>query len=144
MMTIEALGEELAKPRPEHAAVEELTRSEQHGNDVYAEVTRWQNVGCFMQALLILAAAGQLMSGFIFTMMAEACFRPFEISGKITDAYEDGGLNGSAFNIMILEFPYAGPFALFLFVVASVFHYIFSKTMSARVRGVLRSEGARV
>lgn len=119
-------GDELAKPRPEHAAILALYAKEAEFRKCYREVTDfWQltrsrQVEVVMSTTLIIAAL------FLFQFMDTACFRPFEISNKICDGYEVGGLNCDALSIILPT----GWAALGLFFVACVLHCFFLHTAS--------------
>merc|ERR1712178_459329 len=98
---VEQDGAELAKPRPEHAAIAALTAKQAVYQRIYAEVTAWKNLACIRKFIISAAAAAQLLSGFAFATGGEYCFRPFSISSKISAPFEDQGLNGDPLEIVL-------------------------------------------
>merc|ERR1719412_2303191 len=48
--TVSRRGVELAKPRPEHAVVAELTRQGEHGARIYADVSNWYHLSTLWRA----------------------------------------------------------------------------------------------
>jgi hypothetical protein len=138
-MTIQKDGEELAKPRPEHEAVAELTRQEEAAVDAYRRTIEWHGLSGFFQASLLIAACGMLLSNGMFTGLAEMCFLPFSLSNKITDDVEDGGLDGNAISIILPM----GWFGIGMFFVSMILHILFVKVMAARAkRTLLESQAA--
>jgi len=127
-------GAELAKPRQEHEAVAELTRRGQVRNKVYQEVTAWETLGNFWKALLLVATSLQLLSGFIFVMAAEACFRDFSINSVIGDPIPDG-LDGKWWKIVREPF---GWVPIGIFVAAVVLHMAFVQSMECKTRERLK------
>jgi len=127
LKVIEKDYDELAEPREAHKAVEEFSRKQAELKKVYDDVTHWDNLACCRKMVIRTAAACQLMSGIIFAFGGEFTFRPFAISSKISDPYEDYGLNdgegGNAINIFLP----AGFAGLGLFVVGTVLHIVFLK-----------------
>ncbi|CAE7778362.1 sec14l1, partial [Symbiodinium pilosum] len=103
MKTVEQDGEELAKPRPEHAAVAQLTAQEAAYTAAFKEVSRWQAMSCAQASVLLLAVASIVFSGFViaadFMLTEKFCFRNFAITNKISDAIDLGGLDNNAWNI---------------------------------------------
>jgi len=125
---IEKKSAELAQPRPEHAAVEALSKREAALYQAYSEVTCFSKLCCCWKVIISVAAAAQLFSGFLFAMAGEYCFRSFSVSSRINDPYEDNGLkdpdgNASAFNIVLLP----GKGALGIFAFGVLLHIIFAK-----------------
>lgn len=144
LKVIEKDYDELSKPRAEHEAVEEFSRGQAELKKVYDHVTRWDNMTCCRKMTIRTAAACQLMSGVIFAFGGEYSFRPFAISSKIDDFYEDYGLNnpnddegGNPINIL-LPCGYAG---LGLFFVGTVLHIIFLKDAKRRAARKLNELG---
>jgi hypothetical protein len=137
-VTVQKFGDELAKPRPEHEAVAELTRQEQAAVDCYNRTVQWSNLGCPMQVMLILTVLGMLSTNAAFVGLAEMCFRSFAVSSKINDPYELDGLEGNAINIVILPI---GAIALGGFVVACILHIVFVKVMSSRTHANMVKDG---
>jgi membrane protein DedA with SNARE-associated domain len=126
---IQKHGEELARPRKEHEAIAELTRKEEAFNAFSNDVRAWRNISCFWKFVLLLATGGVYMSNAMFVILAEACFKPFAVSSRISDSYADNGLEGNVQNIVI--FP-VGHGALGLFFFAVLCHFFFVKSMSIR------------
>jgi hypothetical protein len=93
-------GDELAKPRPEHRPIEELTRQEQAAVNAYKEATQWHMMPNWVKCVLGSSALLQMVSFFFLVFQDKTCFRPFALTSKIEDSYEDGGLEGSAVNIV--------------------------------------------
>merc|ERR1719336_408174 len=78
-------GEELAKPREEHARVAELSREDEAYNELYCHATGWAELGCMWRLLIVSAAILALVSGFMFAMLNEVCFENFSLQSKIND-----------------------------------------------------------
>jgi len=135
--TIQHYGDELGKPRPEHAAVEALTASEAEGNAMVLRTREWHNIHCFWKAWLVIATAGMYFSNCLFVGLAERCFKPFALSSVISDSYEDGGLEGEVTNIVIYP---VGHFALFVFTVSLFMHIVFVKVMARRAKAQMKRD----
>jgi membrane protein DedA with SNARE-associated domain len=120
---VESDGDELAKPRPEHEAVARLTQEQEAMQRIYDEVTDFKVLPLWRRLVICIAAGAQLMSGFIFAMGGEYCFRPFAVSSNIKAPYEENGLDGSAFNIVKPP----GWCALALFSLGVCLHIFFAK-----------------
>jgi hypothetical protein len=128
---VQVHGKELAKPRQEHEAVAALTEREKAYNNVYTEITAWSKLGFCRQVILLGGVILQLLSGFIFVMAAESCFRPFNISSKISDPYEKDGLEGNWLDIVLAPVGWA---ALGMFLAAVIFHVVFVKEIGCKAR----------
>eukprot|EP00448_Togula_jolla_P016178 CAMPEP_0170579222 /NCGR_PEP_ID=MMETSP0224-20130122/5871_1 /TAXON_ID=285029 /ORGANISM="Togula jolla, Strain CCCM 725" /LENGTH=742 /DNA_ID=CAMNT_0010902237 /DNA_START=87 /DNA_END=2315 /DNA_ORIENTATION=- len=125
---IESSGNELAKSRPEHREVEELRVEEAEYHKAYRQATVWNEQNCIMKAIVVLAAI--LMVGsceFFFLFGSSYCFRPFTVSGKISDPFESMGLNGDWLNIVRAPMGWA---ALAVFGVAVCLHIIFERVFT--------------
>jgi uncharacterized integral membrane protein len=115
-------GDELAKPRPEHKPIEDMTKAEQAFVEMHAKVTQWDNMKGGYKTLLKFGTAIQMFSFFILVWGDKHCFRPFSLTSKINDPYSKDGLrapneeHGSAFNIVL--FP--GAVAVLLFLTACI------------------------
>jgi len=127
---VQSCGDELSRPRPEHEAVAALTSKESRYVEMYGTVTDWRQLWIPWKAVVLLAAASTLTSGFIFVMMAESCFRPFNISSRIGARFEEDGLEGNVLNLVLP----VGWLALALFAVSVVLHVSFSTSMSSKAR----------
>lgn len=120
--TVSKRGAELAKPRPEHAVVAEMTLQGEHSARIYADASNWYHLTVPWRVLIGLAAALHLVAGFIFTMAAEHCFRDFSISSSIEE-----DLDGNVFNVVIDPF---GWVPIGIFIGATLMHITFLKSMS--------------
>lgn len=135
MKTVQDHGEELAKPRPEHEAVAELTRREQSYNDAYKAVTKWEALECSRKFVIITAATCNVLTQAVFTAASEICFRSFNISSKINDPYDKDGLKGNVLNIVIVP---VGWTCLGLCALAFVLHIWFLRDMGRKTRRRLK------
>jgi len=147
--TVQKYGDELAKPREEHRAVQELTKAEEQAVECYARVTAWDKMTLTWKAILFTSTALSFLSNAIFVFLAESCFRPFSVSSRIADPFEKHGLrdpddpddkNGKPTNIIIHP---VGTGALGLFVIAVLLHVLFVKVMARRARQELLASGHR-
>jgi uncharacterized membrane protein YdjX (TVP38/TMEM64 family) len=139
LRTIEKHGPELAKHRPEHQAVAELTEKELKYVAAYAHCTKWNvddpkhadQLAPSNKRLVFSAVVCFLLAGIImcsdFVMTDKYCFRSFAITGDISDSYEKGGLDGNALNLVMP----AGWLALGLVVLGFLVNYVFLKRVSA-------------
>eukprot|EP00930_Biecheleria_cincta_P099836 TRINITY_DN9144_c0_g1_i1.p1 TRINITY_DN9144_c0_g1~~TRINITY_DN9144_c0_g1_i1.p1 ORF type:complete len:422 (+),score=38.75 TRINITY_DN9144_c0_g1_i1:81-1268(+) len=101
LAVIQRDGDELAKHREEHRAVEELTRQEEQWRKCYDDVTAWGTLSCFRKGVISAAASLHMLCPAIFILLAEACFRPFSLgSSRINDGYDREGLDGNPLNIV--------------------------------------------
>lgn len=137
--TIQNHGEELAQPRPEHAAVAELTAKEAEAVAAYNRTVHWSDLSAFWKASLVLGACCMLLSNAMFVGLAELCFEPFAIKNKIGDPIEDGGLDGSVFKL-VLPLGWA---CTIMFGIGIVIHIAFVKIMGRRAAASMR-QGAGV
>jgi hypothetical protein len=115
-------GEKLAEPREEHAAVENLSREKAKKAEKYARATAWSNLGCCRKSIIIAAASCQLLSGFIFALGGDLCFRSFSVSSDFSGPIEDGGLENNALNIILPP----GWGAMAMFAVGVLLHIVFA------------------
>jgi len=123
---IDECGDELRKPRPEHREVEELSRKADQYNKVYDKETEWKQLGFLLQFLILCATVLMLCSCGVFLFIGTGeqtwkCFRPFSVSGHISDSFEDHGLAGDWTNVVRTN----GLYAFGLFVFASILHGLF-------------------
>jgi len=102
---IQDKGEELAKPREEHRAVAELTRKETAIREAYASASDWNHLSPCAKSVILTMTVSMVVANMAFTSMGESCFRPFAVSSRIQDPYENDGLNdgsgGDVLNIII-------------------------------------------
>jgi len=136
MDVIQKDREELEKSREEHKAVEELTKAEEHSNEVYAQVTAWSALSVLDKVILLGCYAAHLFAGFLFLMMGSACFQPFSVDKNIGDSPDVGGLNGKPWKIVLGP----GYFALGLFGAAVFLHILHLQMMKFRHKRVLKQE----
>eukprot|EP00746_Dinoflagellata_sp_MGD_P133398 gnl/MRDRNA2_/MRDRNA2_67084_c0_seq2.p1 gnl/MRDRNA2_/MRDRNA2_67084_c0~~gnl/MRDRNA2_/MRDRNA2_67084_c0_seq2.p1 ORF type:complete len:212 (+),score=58.70 gnl/MRDRNA2_/MRDRNA2_67084_c0_seq2:57-692(+) len=93
-------SEELAKPRPEHKPVEDLTKAEEAYKLKYKEVAEWSRIPTFYKKILQFGTGINMLAFFILNWRSEDCFMEFSLTSKVSDSYADGGLNGKAYNIV--------------------------------------------
>jgi hypothetical protein len=134
--TVKKHGEELAKPRPEHAAVAELTEKERHAVEKYNEVCKWTNLETVLKFMLSSATVALYFSNFFFVVLKEYTFRPFAVSSDIEAPYEEDGLNGDVFSIVLLP---VGLMCLILFFFGVFLHLFTSNRLSAKAKAALRA-----
>lgn len=130
-----AKEDELSKPRPEHAAVQELTRNEAKFYQCYAIVTRWKDMPAFPKTVLSTSTMSMLLAGFILVMADSACFRPFSLTSKISAPTEEGGLDGEPLNIIL----FGGWVAIFLFLLGCVLLKVFLRWAKQETERRLKS-----
>lgn len=94
-------GEELAKPRPEHKPIEDMTKAEAHFVATYNEVTRWKDMPGWSKGLLGLGTFVMLAATCVLVLMDVSCFRPFSLTSKIEDPIHEGGLDGNVLEIFL-------------------------------------------
>jgi len=133
--TVQDHQDDLSKPRPEHQAVAELTRKGAHASRIYQEVTKWSNLTAFDKVIILACVAFHLLSGFMFVMMAEACFLPFSVDKSIKAPVAEGGLGGDPFAIVINPMGYL---ALGLFFTAVFLHILHCQMMGRRAKKKLK------
>jgi len=128
-------GHELARPRPEHAGVAELSRRREARLEAYREVVDWKALHPRWKAFIAAAAVMQLGGLFALGMMYEACFRDFSISSDINADLPDG-LGGNP--LKIVREP-LGWFPLGIFALAVLMHIVFvcrmGRLTTIRLRG---------
>jgi len=138
--TIELDHEELSRPRAEHEAVALLTERQKAYNDKVAEITKWSVMPSHWRALILLSAAMQLMGGFViaadFVLFEPICFRKFQITSRIDDAFLDGGLNGNVLNIVL---PPVGVITLVVMCIATALHLAHGKIVGRTAMQRLKS-----
>jgi hypothetical protein len=136
---IETSHEELAKDRPEHAAVQLLTHKEKFFVDKYQEVTNpWSNFGSTKPTIarlikfsVVLHLLAFFLFGADFVLTDKVCFRKFAITDQIGANYENGGLQNNVLNLVLEPLGYG---AIGLFFIASVTHLCWSKALSSYAR----------
>lgn len=132
--TIQKYGDQLALSRPEHEAVEALTKREAAQVEVLNRTRQWSNLTKGWKVFLAITTAGMYFSNVIFVVFAERCFKPFSLSSSINGSFEDNGLNGSVRNIVITP---VGDGSLLMFCTAVVFHIVFLRVMNKKAKAVL-------
>jgi hypothetical protein len=128
-------GEDLAKPRKEHEAVAALTRQEADYVAEYNNALAWPTLIKSRKYLLLVSTICMLISTFMFVMMDEACFRSFAVSNKISDPFDQDGLEGNVLNIVLPP----GWVATGAFFLASALHFAFLKWAGAEARKRLKA-----
>mmetsp|Transcript_117893 Transcript_117893/g.186743 ORF Transcript_117893/g.186743 Transcript_117893/m.186743 type:complete len:1123 (-) Transcript_117893:235-3603(-) len=121
----------LSRPRPEHAAIEDLTKREADYQIKYSEVTdftRRTSLSRRWKILICIGASLQILSGFLFVFGADYCFRPFAVSSDINAPYEENGLNGNAIDILLP----IGWVASGMFLLGVVCHLVFAQVANRR------------
>jgi len=119
LRVIERDHEELAKPREEHRAVEELTRQEEAWQECYSRISAWEALSNLRRFVIVTAAILHIICPGIFVLLASSCFRRFSLgSSRIEDPFEQQGLEGNPLNIVLPT----GWCALGLFGVACMLH----------------------
>lgn len=128
---IEEHGEAFKQSRPEHKAVEELTKAEEAGRIVFDDVTKWDRLSTLLKAIITTAASLQVGCGFVFCIFDANLFRQFSVSSKIAAPESEGGLDDKPYKIV--QEP-QGWFVLGLFFFGCFLHYIFVKTTQSMAR----------
>mmetsp|Transcript_77574 Transcript_77574/g.146430 ORF Transcript_77574/g.146430 Transcript_77574/m.146430 type:complete len:836 (-) Transcript_77574:122-2629(-) len=118
--------EELAKPRPEHEPVAELTRKEAAMVACYAEVTKWDNLPLWARICLFSSNVTLLSCLFFFMFMEPMWGREFQIKNSIDDDYDDMGLEKKWWTIVRP----LGYMAMAVFGFGCFLDYIFCKWAS--------------
>jgi membrane protein DedA with SNARE-associated domain len=124
--TLQKHGDELAKPRPEHAKVAELTRSEEAWVAKYNEVSKWSTLSVSWKGMLAVTTAFLYLSNFCFVVLEELAFRPFAVSSSIGDSYGNTGLEGKWYTVVRP----VGVALLVVFFIGVILHLIFVHFMS--------------
>jgi len=138
---IEHNHEELAKPRDEHKAVEELSRKEETFVNFYKEVTNLKSLYVKWPMMVYLIAASvvlQLISFFVFAadfvLTEKLVFNKFAMKNRIDETYEAGGLNGNVLNLIMpgegQDGPPTGHITLAIFGFATLLHICYSKALA--------------
>jgi len=120
----------LAEPREEHKAVADLTEQEKEANLCRAERTKWRQFPWPKKLIILAAAALQLLSGVIFAFMGELTFRPFRVNSKISDSYEQEGLEGDVFSVILP----LGLGAFVFFCLGAILHFVHLKLVTKMVK----------
>ncbi|KAF4707907.1 hypothetical protein FOZ62_025647 [Perkinsus olseni] len=98
--TLQKHHDELTAYRPEHEAVAELTRQEAMRNATMSRLTEWAALPTLSKINLLLAASSLLMSCVLAGFFSTSCFRPFELTDRISEDFSEGGLDGSVWNLL--------------------------------------------
>ena len=101
----------------------ELEKRKERQSRVYRQRTQWSRLPCLMKMVLILGMACVTLSMYAVQFAGGVCFRVFAVNGKIDRPYEQGGLAGSAANIV----KPLGKYALYLFGAGLVLTTVFVK-----------------
>jgi len=133
--------EELAQPRPEHAKIIALTESEAAYRASYDQVTDWKRLPMALKIMIQVSIGCMIMQGFLLTLLGSQCFRPFGVNNRISDSYEDDGLDKDVMSFILPM----GQLAMLLFTTACCLHVIFMKITGFMARRHLREqEEARI
>jgi len=76
-------------------------RKRKRNTKEYLAFTVWGNLMVQERAALVFSVLLQLSSCWITTALSSLCFRPFSLAKTIGESYEEGGLNGNAFNLLL-------------------------------------------
>lgn len=140
--TVQLHGDQLAKPRPEHAAVAELTLRETAKVDMYNRIVTWQrskdkpSLSSLWKACLVCASFFLFISNVMFVCLAELCFRPFAVSSDIEADHADDGLDGKIHTIVYIPWGLGG---LIVFTVGVFLHLVFCKAMAVKTDRAMRA-----
>jgi hypothetical protein len=88
--------------RPEHAAVEKLSRELAAFESAWQTVTTWSRLRSGQRALLLLGTAGTLLTAMATAASSETFFRKFAATSRISAPYENEppGLNGDVLSLV--------------------------------------------
>jgi hypothetical protein len=126
--------EELEKPRPEHAVVEQLARDEAAYKAAFKTATEWSNLRPVHKAMISIAAICMMVSCPLFAF-CESCFQNFCINCQIDKPLEENGLDGDVLNLV--AYP-SGAVALLIFAVGVMMHLVFIKSCDYLAKAELR------
>jgi len=133
IQTVEKDGEELAKPRPEHAKVAELTAKEADYVQACSRVEAWDVMSMRRRATITTAAYMHLLAFFLFAadfvLMEPVCFEKFAVNDRIGEM-----LGGNVLNIVLLPL---GATSLSIWLIACIIHVSHSKDMGRVARETL-------
>lgn len=87
--------------------------------------SKWENLEIFDKTIILTAALMETMFMGLIILNGKNCFRDFQLSSKISDPLNKGGLNGDVSNIIKPQ----GYFALFLFFVGTILIYYVKKRL---------------
>jgi len=123
-------SEELAKPRPEHAPVMELTAKEAEQVAAWNDVLQWPMLTTLERVILLSAVSTSLLSMFFFVFFGDMVYRQFQVSGDIHASFGKGGLEGNALNI-VKPLGYVANGLFFLGILIHLL-FVFVKTRKAK------------
>lgn len=133
-------SEMLARDRPEHEAVKQLTLDEAEFNRCYEEVTDWRLMPRKWFLFISTSCVFSVMAFAIFMLMDESCFVEFQVKSNLTDPE---GLNCETNNLwcgairIVKPNPPIGWIGLFFFTVGAVMHVIFLKWAGIAARRLM-------
>eukprot|EP00930_Biecheleria_cincta_P042273 TRINITY_DN29082_c0_g1_i1.p1 TRINITY_DN29082_c0_g1~~TRINITY_DN29082_c0_g1_i1.p1 ORF type:complete len:369 (+),score=69.24 TRINITY_DN29082_c0_g1_i1:52-1158(+) len=127
MKVVDADGHELAKARPEHAAVAELTKKEADFVACYNEATEWKNMSTGQKICVLGSAVGLVSSGLALSGDSMLLDTPYFLQKfTMTDSISEK-LSGNALNLIV--FP-AGAGILGVAFISICMHLWFIRWMS--------------
>jgi len=98
---MEASHEELCKELPEHEALRLQSVAVAKAQLSYKRYTAWSALSLWLRLLLLSTVAVLLLTCWLCFFTGSAFFSTFEIGGNVTAPIEDGGLNGTALNLLV-------------------------------------------
>jgi hypothetical protein len=132
----------LNDPRPEHAAVEELSRKTAALEESYKYHTQWSTMTCMQKILLRVAWLGMLVTAGAVNQRSSFFFRPFSASSRVDDPYDKDppGLNGKPLSLVRTTLPessdplYQGYIVIAAHYFFFILFYIWGKIVSRAAR----------
>ncbi|KAF4651661.1 hypothetical protein FOL47_000257, partial [Perkinsus chesapeaki] len=98
--TVQKHYDELTAYRPEHEAVAELTRKDAMRRETLSRLTEWPMLPILVRTNLVVAATALLFSCVLAGFFSTSCFRPFELTNRLSEPFTEGGLDGDVWNLL--------------------------------------------
>lgn len=92
-------------------------------------MAKWENLKWYEKTYITIAAILESMFMIMVAFDGANCFRNFQLSNKISDPIDKGGLGGDVTEIVLP----LGWVALIFFFVGSIFIYIERKIIASRI-----------
>lgn len=126
-------GKQLEEDRPEHQHLRDLRQREKDANKIYDEASEWNQLAVYQQTMLIMSALPMVAAMIIFLFFGKLCFRTFSIENKISDTYDNNGLEGNVFNFVLK----LGAAAFIMWLYGCLCQLIFTVSVTIKARKIL-------
>jgi len=92
---------DMRRSRAEHVSLHHQDKLEEDAARHYKTLTEWSLLSVTQRVMLVLAAVLECGAFWVSVVLTPLCFRDFSLARRISDTFEDGGLEGNILDILL-------------------------------------------